>query len=111
MLKRDVLPKEKVKGNNEVRTLTVDGAITMSVLIIGSHTDIVEHEHEENEWEIYIDISDNISRICGIGKSHKFVSSGEGEKCILAIKGNSDTKEDELKEMFETLGMKVFLAK
>lgn len=111
MLKEEVLPKEAVKGNSDVRKLTIGKLDNeMSVLTMGGKMDILDHHHEKDQWEVYIDISNNTAYVCEIGKSHHFFNIGEREKVLLAIQGRNATG-DELKQFFTALGMNVIMQK
>ena len=110
MLKIGVLPKEAVKGNYDVRKLTmceIDSEI--SVLVVGKKMDILEHGHEKDQWEVYLDVFNATAYVCEIGKSHHFFNCDK-EKRLLAIKGRNATG-DELKQLFTALGMNVIMQK
>lgn len=108
MLKEEKLPKDLVEGEHDVRVLTIPGLVSMSAIIEGGRTGIVKHGHEENQWEVYIDLKLNTVYICRKGKKHEHYNFSEEEKKLLAIKG-LNTTESELKWFFEYLGMKAVI--
>lgn len=109
MLREERLPTKLVKGNGDVRKLTIGNLDEMSAIAMDERTDIVEHEHGPNQWEVYIDIPNNTAYVCGIGKPHEYPNSTDKEKTLLAIKGRNATEAD-LAQLFRTLGMDVKLA-
>lgn len=112
MLIEEKLPKEFVDGNYDIRKITVDGLCNMSAITLDKKTSIAKHGHRENEWEVYIDLTRSIAYVCGRGKVHQFPNTSETGKVLMSIKGISDViGEEELKQFFEKLGMKVILAK
>lgn len=112
MLKEEKLPKVYeggvVSGQNEVRALTIKTVDQMQALTLEEMTNIEKHGHENDQWEVYIDIINKMAYICGIGKEHQFLNMLGKEQKIMAIKGKFYTTE-ELMVFFKKLGLNVFV--
>lgn len=113
MLKEERLTKIDeggvVSGRNDVLKIVMYAVDEISVLTLEEMTSIEEHGHENNQWEVYIDIIHKIAYICGIGKKHQFLNALGKEQRIMAIKGKGMSTE-ELIYFFKRLGLNVFVS-